>query len=289
MWFDDEEVSGRRRFKGKRTLSRNPILNVNVYLSDKRRARAYRVGVIVLLPTLIIAVGALLWFGLRSAGELLFSENDRFIITNLDIKGGVVITSDLIREYTQISEGMNLFGFDISKVRQEFLQRAPNVKSIKIIRYLPDTLKIEVIERVPLAAIGRRGYLVADSEGCVFGLRTRSRTMPVITGYSSRGLRPGSKIQGMGLAAIEVLDICESPEIGLRVVHIDVGNRKFLIVYLSNGKLGRLAWDSMGEMTEESRRKLLVKLHEWKRALQTESGMGSKEFDLTFAGRIYGR
>lgn len=289
MWFNDEEMSRRGKFKGKRTLSRNPILNVNVRLSDRRRARAYRVIIIVLVPLLIGAVVFLLRFGLRMTGGLLFSRNDRFTITNLDIKGGAAINSDLIREYTQISEGMNLFGFNIRKVREKFLRSAPNARSMEIVRVLPDTLRIEVVERVPLARIGRRECLVVDSAGCVFGLRSRLYELPVITGYGNRNLRPGDRVDGMALAAIEVLEVCENPGIGLPVAGIDVRNRDYLVVRLPDGKSGRLSWEGMGEKASESREKLIAKLRKWVWALKTEKGKQSSEFDLTFPGRIYSR
>jgi len=289
MWFDDEETSGKRLLSRKRNARRAPILKVNTRLRVQKKTKMYRIAVFVLVPAVIAAASVLLWFGVCMAGRLLFSSNDRFRIVNLEIKEGEVITGDLIREYTRISEGMNLFEFDIGNIRDAFLRRSPNVKSMEISRYLPDTLKIEVVERTPLARIGWRGHLVTDREGFVFGFRSGLRGLPVITGYRARNLRPGRRVGGMALAALEVLDACDNPTLGINVESVETGNADYLVLRLSDRKSVKLSWDKMGRMTRESRRLLRGKLGRLARTLQSEHGRRLTKIDATLDNRIYAR
>ncbi|MDD4871939.1 MAG: FtsQ-type POTRA domain-containing protein [Kiritimatiellae bacterium] len=289
MWFDDEEANDRRLFRvRKRVGGRNTILRVNTRFADKKNSQ--KVGISVLLAVVIIGVTVLAWLGCRLAFRALFSDNDRFIIRNAIIQEGSVISSDLIKEYTQIKEGMNLFAFDITKVRKDFLRQCPNVKSMKIIRQLPDTLQISIVERNPVARIGRKSPFVADSEGYVFGLRLGYHELPVITGYRDPGLRPGSRLCGMALAALEVLEACYDQKIGLHIDEVEVNNPEYLVLYVPEGdkvKQIDLSWQGMGKRNAESRKKLMEKLSWVIKALQSEEGRRSLRLNATLDGRVF--
>jgi len=262
---------------------------VNRRLSSQKKAKVYRSAAFVLVPVIVAGLCVLAWVGLGFIGEQLFSKSDRFRIVDLDIKGGEVITPELIREYTQIHEGMNLFGFDGEKIRGDFLRRAPNVKSLEISRHLPDALRIAVIERVPLARMGTRGHLVADREGVVFGLHSRSSGLPVIDGYKGSRLRPGSRISGLAMAALQVLEVCDSPALGLRVEVVETNHEDRLVLRLPGRVSVKLSWPGMGEETPESRKHLLTKLARIVRTLQSRKGRRLRTLDATHDDDIYGR
>jgi hypothetical protein len=250
------------------------------------------VAVFVLVPVAVLAACAALWLGVRWGAAMMFWRNDRFAIRHLDIRAGTVITADLVREYTRIEEGMNLFAVDIGAIRRAFLQQAPNVRSISIARQLPDTLQIEIVERVPLARIGRRGFLVTDREGSVFGVRSPPVGLPYISGYRGPALRPGDRLAGMAQAALEVLDVCDNPRLGLRVESVEVHRDDYLVVRLVFDDRMRevdLAWDDMGRRTKASRRRLLERLEWVKRTLESPRGANLSHLDATFADRIVGR
>jgi cell division septal protein FtsQ len=298
MWFDDDHLFGGRSVRVRHRKRKVAVLRV----SARRRGggggggggkpgRGLRVSVFVLIPLVAAGVCAALWFGLQALGALLFSQNSTFTIKTLDIRGGPVITERLIREYTQLQEGMNLFGFNIRQVREDFLRRAPNVRGIQISRHLPDRLRIEVDERNALARIGRRGVLVADRYGVVFVQRNRTRPLPVIVGYTAGPLRPGYCVQGRALAALEVIDACEeNPVLGLTVAAVDLDDKDAVIVTLADDKTVKLAWAKMGSLTPASRRQLMAKLGRVSRVLQSEQGRTLRRLDATLDGnKIYGR
>ena len=89
MWFDDEDISGRKLFPRNRGRQRR-VLSVNARVGDMRRATMHRLGTFLLVPAVIAVAAALGWYGLRLAGRLLFSNDGRFTITRLEIKGSSI-------------------------------------------------------------------------------------------------------------------------------------------------------------------------------------------------------
>jgi len=288
MWFDDDDVKDRRLFRRGRLAGRNTILKVNTRFVDKKNSQ--KVGVGVFLSVFVVGVTIVLWLGLSFVGRALFSNNDRFQIKNLNIQEGTVITSDLIKEYTQLKEGKNLFAFDIAKIRKDFIRQSPNVKSMEIRRQLPDTLHVRVVERVPVARVGRRSPFVADSEGYVFGVRSGYQTLPVITGYRDPSLRPGSRLCGMSIAALEVVEACYDQRIGLHIDEIEVTNPEHIVLYVPDGakvKEVTLSWRNMGKRTAESRQELVKKLGRVVESMQSEDGRQRSRFNATLDDRVY--
>jgi len=284
----NERISGWRFFGQWRAGRRRTAVRVQARFSSPRTMRMRRFGVASLVLALVCLGMLALWLGACSLGRALFSENDRFALRNLLVKDGEVITEDLVREYTQIREGRNLFALHIGRVREEFLKRVPNVKAMQVRRILPDTLEIEMVERVPLARMGRGGSLAADREGQVFAAGSGNRDLPVIAGYEDSALRPGSRVRGMAEAAIQVLDACDSSRLGLRVAAVDVRNRDHLVVHLADGRPVNLNWEGMGEQTRESRVNLLRKLVMLAQARHSQQGRQQKGFDVTYPDMIVG-
>jgi cell division septal protein FtsQ len=291
MWFDDEDVSGRRLFKGRRKKSRLPILSVNTKLSAKRKRGLPGPAFFALVVVALAAAGVVGWFALMRVGEVLFSKNERFIMRNLDVKvqQGAIVTPALVREWARLREGENLFDFNIAKIRNDLLRWSPNVKSVQITRRLPDTLALEVSERIPLARMASERHLVVDDEGVLFGVPSRGKRLPVIAGYDGPPLRRGRRVQGAALAGLAVLDACGDPDLRIDVATIDVSHKGHLTMRLVNGKTVKLSWKHMGEATPESRRNLKRKLRQVATALHSREGRGHSVLDATYENRIYGQ
>jgi hypothetical protein len=134
------------------------------------------------------------------------------------------------------------------------------------------------------------GFLVADRDGVVFVMRSGTREMPVIKGFSGTALKPGARLRGMASAALQVLEACSNPDLGIDLSAVDIENRDFLVLLLGDGKSARLSWDKMEEATPESRRNLMNKLQNLSRALQTRESQTLSRLDATYEDdRIYGR
>ncbi|MBN1558298.1 MAG: FtsQ-type POTRA domain-containing protein [Lentisphaerae bacterium] len=249
MLFEDQDIFGPRLRRPARGRRRKPVLNVRARSRASRRSRVYHAAVFVLVPAVLAAATVLAWFGLQWTGRLLFSRNDRFTVRHLDIAPGRVITEPLIREYTGLHEGMNLFAADIASIRRGFLRRTPVVKAMTVARLLPDTLQVAVTERQAVARLGRRGTLVTDGSGMVFSQHTGKKYLPVLIGLDGSQLRPGRRFGGLALDAARVLDMCERTGLDREVIitAIDVrgnfsGREQALRLYLAGGTTVDLWW-----------------------------------------------
>ncbi len=220
-------------------------------------------------------------------GAVLFWENPKYSIQKIEIHvEGSTITPAHVREYMRIGEGTNLFSSNLYSLRSDFLRKAPIAKSVKLQRHLPDTLMIEVVERIPLARLGRWGTLAVDREGFVFNLRAGGRDYPVITGYTDSNLKPGAKVDQSVLNALEIIDICNRTKLGeqVKIASLEVGPKDHLEMYLAAGERIKVGWENMDQKIPDLRQKAEHKLVTLASALRASEERGRRlvNLDLTF-------
>lgn len=230
----------RRRSGNSWRSPKSQILHVSARAGSARKDRMYKVGAIFLLG---LALAGSLWaafIGVHTIGRWIFSENDRFTVRRMDIKSTGKLTPRHICEYARIGEGMNLFAVNLEEARRS-LESVAVIKSASLTRILPDTLKVRVTERIPVARLGaddRISHFAVDADGSVLGPTFRSPTQPAITGLREVGISPGAQLTNAVLAdALSAIEIIESGGYApvLRVASIDVGQDDHLEMKLANG------------------------------------------------------
>ena len=269
------------------------LIRLNTKKTNKRRNQSHtRVKTVVSIVAIVSLIGLIvgLWAGARLIVQRLYSRNSTFVIKHININGSLMLSPVLVREYTQIDEGLNLFDLNIKQIRNDFLRRVPSVKSMDISRELPDTLEINIIERIPLAKLGKNGPLVVDRYGMIFVFKGPTSQLPILWGYDRKRSRPGVKILGIAQAALEALRaIDEDPSLGLDVARVVVSYKDFLLLRLTDGKVIKLAWNDMGMQTGVSQHKLLMKLREVSAILHSRRGMNLIELDATVDNNMPGK
>ena len=138
---------------------------------------------------------ALFWLN-----KCMFKENKHFILRNADIISngywgkGNLTASKLLRKLDLQIDRSNLFAIDPGQLRRE-LCSIPNIADAQVKIILPDTLEINIEERIPRAFIGRSNSpLVTDANGVImnssecFGIHPN---LPVINGTVHHNMRAG--------------------------------------------------------------------------------------------------
>ncbi|MDD2240586.1 MAG: FtsQ-type POTRA domain-containing protein [Kiritimatiellae bacterium] len=231
------------------------------------RRRAWkRLG--LLLGTLLLLAGGA-WGG-WAAWRAMFSENVFFEIQQIDVTTDGDLRRGHILEYARVSVGQNLFAVNPQDIR-ELLLSVPVVAHAQVGRRLPNTLVIELTERVAVARLGRAGSgspLAVDSLGHVLGPSSVRARLPVVVGIRDKGLRPGDQVEDSMLAeALTVLEVCNQADVrpDLTVTTIDVSNDEQLDVGLATGERVLLSRTGMEKklrqlcaMREEARRRGLA-------------------------------
>ena len=233
-------MADRRSKSGRRPRRRESVLRAAARTVERRQARR-RVwkmfGVILGIPVLL---AGLAWGGL-AAWRAMFSENIFFQIQQIEVTTDGDLGREHILEYAKVSVGQNLFAVNPNQIR-DLLMSVPVVANAQVGRRLPDTLVIELTERVAVARLGRAGAgspLALDSQGYVLGPSSVRARLPVVVGIRDVGLRPGDKVKDPMLAeALTVLEVCNQAgmRLELTVTTIDVSNEEQLAVGLSTGE-----------------------------------------------------
>lgn len=283
MWYGDKEISLRRMKSNRYRQKSKSVLNVKTRANVSFGHKPYMIAVFVLVPMVVTALGLLGWIAVRK----MFSDNQMFIVTRVNIDGGKVLTPEMIKEYTRINEGVNLFDFNMSAVRRDMLSRAKNISNIEISRRFPGEVDIVVTERVPLARLGHHGNLVVDIDGFVFALGSGLTELPVLQGYRGGRIVPGGRLDGMALPALTLLEVLRydlKDQIDVRLVAVDSAEK--ITVSLHDGRSVDLSWEGMMDRGEASKMNLFRKLGKLVRTLKDPR---PAHFDSTFDDRIIGR
>jgi len=204
------------------------------------RNRFFRLGLI--LSTLAVFVASVIlffWFTTRA----LFSKNQHFTLKNVKVVsvGWWDKQSRRVSGILKIIPGQtNLFDVDLKELRT-VLEREPSIEKVTTARSLPDTLKVNIIERIPRAFLGSRGIdLVVDSNGIVMDKKTcvpLSPKMPVIKNFripKGQNLHPGLEISALK-PALELVMITRTDYPEFKVDQIGVGDHDEIFVRLIYG------------------------------------------------------
>ena len=267
---------------------RESVLKVAARSVERRRTMGRRIGAALVLLVGIPAVLAGLVFGGRAAWIALFEENDFFSIRRIEVTTDGNLGAGHVREYAKVREGMNLFAVHPNEVRESLLS-VPVIAHAQVGRRLPDTLVIEVAERVAVARLGRPGAgspLAVDATGHVLGPSSVRPSLPAILGVRDNGLRPGDVVKDPMLRdALNVLEICNRSEMreAMAVETIDLENEEYLVLGLQTGERVLLSGPKLAEK--------LVRLPAMLDVAR-DKGLGLAEYDMTvdrnFAGRPAG-
>jgi hypothetical protein len=249
MWF--------RRKKLNRRLAREYVLDVKLRSSQVRAAHT-RLAALVGGALFATALGSyLVW---RVGGwtlDRLVYDNKAFSIEQLNLQTDGFIALEQLRRWSGVKVGQNLVALDLARVKRD-LELVTQVQSVSIERILPHTLRIQVIEREPVAQINiprpRAGGGVElavyqlDAEGWVMvpldprqratPLNQPSDALPLICGIKASELQPGRRIEAPQVqAALQlVLAFERSAMVTLAdLTRIDVSAPEILIATTGQG------------------------------------------------------
>ena len=251
-------------------------------LARRRNARVVRNILLVLLVVALIAgaVPASRWFFRRAV-----SENDFFTLRHADVLTDGILTANHILAAAGVSVGTNIFAFSVDAVRDR-IAADPLVQSASVVRRIPDTLLVSVVERRPVARItaaGDTAPLAIDNTGHVLGPSALRSGLPILTGLSDTALAPGDVVSDPLLPRLlDIVSICNHPEIRdatppVRPVRLDVSDRTRILMTLDNGENVFLSTDGYAEKI----RRLVVM-----RRVAAERSLPLRHWDLT-ADRSY--
>ncbi|MGC9940358.1 MAG: FtsQ-type POTRA domain-containing protein [Verrucomicrobiota bacterium] len=251
MWFKRDNQNRNRR------VGRGHVLDVKLR-SDQIRAARIR------LTTIASAIVFGTVFGLYliwRTGEMLLDkfvyENPDFAIQNVEVQTDGVIAPEQLRRWSGVSTGANLIALDLAAVKRN-LELVSAIDSVSVERVLPQTLKIRVTERTPVAQVNvprtdssggiavsvfqldntGQVMLPIDPRQCTVPLMQINTQLPLILGLNYFQLQPGHRLESPQVqGALQLLAAFgHSPMFGLvDLRQIDVSAPGVVIVSTGQG------------------------------------------------------
>jgi hypothetical protein len=243
MWFGKKQKNKRHR--------RRNVLDVKLRSDHVRALRAR--GLVVMVGVLFGTVFSLyvLWRSGEWVLDRLVYENRAFAIQTVEMSTNGEISLDQLRRWSGTRAGQNLMALDLARVKSN-LELVPNIHSVSVERLLPRTLRIRVMERVPVARVFLprlsdddtlmvQSWLL-DSQGAVMmpldekyrrsGLGSADASLPVLTGFSPVEIRLGRVVESSRLlSALRFLDAFNHSGMASRVSlrRVDLGQAGVLV------------------------------------------------------------
>jgi cell division protein FtsQ len=262
-------------------LRLDPGLEESPFLRPRRRTRVRprRRGLAArsLFVVQVGAIGMLALVGAWAAWQRVFAS-EKLRVGHLEVKGNQFLSEGEVRELIGPAVGENILALDIEGLKSR-LRASPWVADATVTRTLPDTLRVEIHERVPLAlAELDRLYLMDEDGGLIdiYGPRTGAFDLPIVRGLkglaeasrAARAQRAGALLADLAELASEVSEVYVEPSGDLRVVLRGPGE-----VLLFG---------------DPPYRQRLVTFLSLRREL-AEKAPDAEHFDLRFRGRIYAK
>lgn len=243
MWFREDNGRGSFRRYGRRLHNtRQSILMVSTRTSDQRKRWRQKIATILVV---LVAVGGFLLMAKAGAARLadrLWIRNERFLLEKLVVRSDGRLREEHVRLYGGVTEGMGLFQIDLCRLYTN-LMAIPVAEAVSLERQLPDTLIVNIRERVPVARLNvgpRMPTLALDRNGFVLPPAMDTPSLPLIHGYAKGGIRPGLQLSDRGIrAALSLLLWCENnpPYANLFPISlIDISSPYYITVHLARGE-----------------------------------------------------
>ena len=191
-----------------------------------RRARRGPLGRAILAAqaaALLLLAGLLGW-----AGYARVMASERLKVGRVEIRGSRFLAEQEVRELLGAAVGGNILGLDIEALKAR-LRTSPWVADAAIARALPDTLRVEIQERAPLALAEADQLQLMDEDGTLiepYGPRTAAFDLPIVRGLRGassevirdRAQRAGGLLRDLGELSAEISEVDVKDVADVRVV-----------------------------------------------------------------------
>jgi hypothetical protein len=169
----------------------------------------------------LLALG--MWLGYSRA-----MASERLQVSRVDVRGGRFLSEGEVRELLGPAVGQNILSLDIEELKTR-LRASPWVADATVVRSLPDTLRVEIHERHPLALAELDRLYLMDADGGLVdmhGPRTAAFDLPIVRGLG--GLEPetrrertraaGAALDDLGDLAVVVSEVHPQDDGTVRLV-----------------------------------------------------------------------
>ncbi len=268
------------------TKQRRFARNRHVYRQDYTyfdRTKEIKQGVFI--PTWVLP----LFFALATLAFLIwfFTSAPWLAVKHITIEGQA--TSEVIKEINKL-KGQNVLWLSITRPETAIIQHQPSIKEIQILRGIPDTLRVKLIERKPalLWQVSNQLYTI-DATGFVYKqelLASRDGTyiypdtnLAVVTDTKGIPVEIGqTAVRSDFISFIQLLQERLPADYGLKFLRAEINETTFNVSILTDA-----GWKVMFDTT----RKIEPQLKTLKDVLDVKRAEIKEYLDLRVRGWVY--
>ena len=205
-------------------------------ISKQERKRKKRNKKIKFFLKIIVLIGLI-------AGGIVFAlTSPIFNIKDIKVLNNSQISTDTIISLSELKYDENIFKF-YSKNVIEKIKENPYIENVKIHRKLPNTIEIDIEERVPKYSVDYMGkYAYINNQGYLLEISEDSKKLPIILGVSTaeENIVPGNRLNNDDLIKLEdvikIMNSAKENNLDTKVTSIDISDKSNYIIYLEEEK-----------------------------------------------------
>jgi cell division septal protein FtsQ len=207
-------------------------------------------------------------------------------VRHFDIRGNTRLTDDDLQAMLAGVRGRNILRADFEDVRSR-VRESPWVADVRLARVLPSTIRIDIVERTPMAVARHRQQLyLVDEHGVIideFGPRYAEFDLPIVDGLLTSPARgvPAVDPARVRLTGRFLTSLGPHPDLRRRISQVDVSNARDLAALLEDDP----AWLHLGDEAFAERLQAYLDLAD----TLHERLPGLDYVDLRFGERIFAR
>lgn len=275
---------------------------------DSRNSRRNLILWLIIVASVAAGIAICIALGVLSLMPVWFTENPRMNIRRIEITSKDPMyyqgywnnnKPELLRRL-ELATSTSLWQCDSGELRGklEDPRRFSSIQRARVYKELPDTLRIELTERTPLAFVGGSGRgrneLVVD-DSCMLIKRRESMVsgrqwngaLPVITGITQKN-PPGVRDQRLAPAVALIMEAQNKTgaDLDLKIIEIELQHPKKMICRFRCGNSGP-EYNAIFPIPHYDK-KLATQLLALKATLLKlrEEGLDRRDFDLSFEGQV---
>jgi cell division protein FtsQ len=189
----------------------------------QRRGLVWRMVFALQLSAALLVTVSALWTGYSRV-----MASERLRVAKVEVRGSRFLSEGEVRELLGPAVGENILNLDIESLKAR-LRASPWVADATVTRTLPDTLRVVVHERVPLALAELERLYLMDGDGAlidIYGPRTAAFDLPIVRGLQRaqpedrrrRATAAGALLRDLGELGSDVSEVEVEENGDLRVV-----------------------------------------------------------------------
>lgn len=177
------------------------------------------------------------------AGGIIFAlTSPIFNIKDIKILNNNQISSDTIISLSGLKYEENIFKFYYKNIIEK-IKENPYVENVKLSRKLPNTVEIEIEERVAKYSVEyMEKYAYINNQGYILEISEDSNQLPIILGVSTteENIVPGNRLNNDDLTKLEdvikIMNSAKENNLDTKVTSIDISDKSEYSIYLEEEK-----------------------------------------------------